>query len=120
MKDKRASFIQREKWIWRIHLGLSVGALVSIGLLYALQDLLREVAPWLSQVYLVLFLGSALLFLVSIVQLLTHLFRNRKWAAPPRIWRSVVTFFTSPVVSAIYYAVLFVLLLSMASCNYSG
>jgi magnesium-transporting ATPase (P-type) len=120
MSNKRERFEKRETWMWRIHLGLAIGALFSVGLLVLIEDQLRDVAPWLSQIYVVVFFASLLVFVISVFQLLQHLFRNRKWPEPPRIWRSVVTLFTSPVVSLTYYVVLFVLLLSMASCEYSG
>jgi drug/metabolite transporter (DMT)-like permease len=104
MSNKRERFEKRETWMWRIHLGLAIGALFSVGLLVLIEDQLRDVAPWLSQIYVVVFFASLLVFVISVFQLLQHLFRNRKWPEPPRIWRSV----------------LFVLLLSMASCEYSG
>jgi len=118
--ERSARFQRTERILFRIYLSLAAWSGVMLAMLYLFSDWIAAAAEILSQTVLLLTTVVVGLFVTSIVRIILFIAKLRHLIEPPRIWRSVVTFFTAPVVATIYYVILLVLLLSMASCTYSG
>ena len=116
---KAGVFNQYERYFLIIHLVNLVISLVLLGLFYLLRDVIdiREVASFfLPLTYLGLFV-SLLMWGLSLVRLIFYVVSVKHKDITARIRNSVIIFITSPVSTVVWYLLLFIFALSLASCQ---
>ena len=117
MKDTVERFNYFEKIFFRINMiNLGGSAFIAIIMYYLLENV-DETGQLFGGFTAVMMVFSFILFVISFIRILKYIFKYRKLDNVLFIWRSIVGFFTSPVAFLIYFILMFVMALSMASCT---
>lgn len=120
MDQKQSKFMRWERLLWRIYVGIVGFGFIILGLIYYVNDMIREFAKAFSPVIVILFISTMVYFFVSLIRMIKYNISVKKNDETATIWRSVTTFLTSPIAFVFYYILLFIMLLSTASCTYTG
>jgi len=106
-----------EKLLFKIHLGIVGFGMIMFILLMVFIDSLENVANEIAGFMYTIMFVEVIGFFVSIIRILKYLFSTAELKESRSIWRSVIIMLTSPIASGLYFLVMFVMLLSTASCT---
>lgn len=118
MKDEFTKFNYFEKLFFRIQLGLIGLGFITLGILFASIEILQSVADLIIFLILTMMSLVALNFIISVARIIKYLRRYTDNDNVIGIKRSVTIMLTSPIAFVLYYLILIILALSMASCSY--
>ena len=117
MEDKVKKFNKFENIFFKIHIGLFLFGLFLLSLLYLAQNALETISQiFLSFVVTGLY-AIILNFFIGLIRLLKYLFGFKDTTEVPSIKRTIILLLSSPIVVALYFIMVFVMSLSMASCS---
>lgn len=117
MEDKVVKFNKFEIILFRIqmiNLGFSA---VFFGALMLLLSEYKETAQIFYGLVIFLMFASLVLFIIALVRIFKYFISLKALEGIISIWRSIVVLLTSPIAIIIYWLLLFILALSMASCS---
>ncbi|QMS85819.1 hypothetical protein [Candidatus Xianfuyuplasma coldseepsis] len=120
MDQEHTTFMHWERLLFRIYLSIVGFGFVILGVMYYVNDMIREISRAFSSIVVILIASTIIYFFVSLVRMIKYYISVRKNDETATIWRSVTTFLTSPIAFIFYYVLLFIMLLSTASCTYTG
>jgi len=106
--EKAAKFNKFEKIFVRIELGIALIGVLLFILFNAAMEVIGYFADAVISFLLFLWVVIILNFIISIVRIFKYLFSKAEFKKETSIWRSIITFFTSPIVFALVYLLIFI------------
>lgn len=120
MDEKQNRFNRFEKLLFRIHMGILSFGFILFAMLYVLNEYIREFAVILANVVVLLLTSTVVSFFIAIGRIVRYLRHFKHTEGMLGIKRTVIMLLTSPISFIVYFVIMLVLSLSMASCTYSG
>lgn len=117
MEERSQKFMKWERLYFKIYLGIVGFGIVLLLVMFAFQDYIEALSQVIAEFVVVLLIAIVVYFFLSLIRILKYVISIRKSSDETTIWRSVTTFFTSPIATVLYYVIIFVMLLSTASCT---
>jgi|LGVE01.1.fsa_nt_gb hypothetical protein len=117
MNKETERFNYFEKLLFRIHLGLIGSGFILFGLLYLLIDIIEQIGDIFVSIIVTALAAILISFFTSVIRIIRYFLKFKGQEGNIGIRRSIITMLTSPIAFIIYYIMLFILMLSMASCS---
>lgn len=115
--NKIDKFNKFEKIFLKIHLILLGLGVALLGMSFAFVDTIEELARSIWGIVYALLYVVFFLFAISVVRLIKYLIYFRKSEVIPSIKRTLIIILTSPISLGLYVILVFIMSLSMASCE---
>ena len=109
MNDNERNFNYFEKLFLKISLGLVGLGVVLFITMFAIVDILSDIASDFANVVAVLLLASIASFFIAIIRIFKYILIVSKRDEEATITKSIISFFVSPIAIIIYYLMIFIL-----------
>ena len=116
IEEQIQKFYKFEKLFFKIYLIVVAASFVMFGVVLAFSEHLTEFVDLFLSLTMIAWGYVTVVFFISIVRIVKY-FQKIKTIGGLGIWRSVTTFFTSPIMFGLLWLMVFIMALSMASCS---
>lgn len=114
--EKENKFMFFEKLFFRINMSLVGLSIVLVLVMFAFLDRVDYISDIIFNFITIFLLGSLANFFISVGRIIKYLIKYREYE-DISIKRSVINLVTSPIAVALYWFILIIMALSMASCS---